>query len=467
MSQFIRSTNYWQRSLQSIKSMPLAQKCLLLLTLSLPFDRVPSYEIASFNVRFSSIFAILCISLAFKRVVNDTSLLRRARPLFIGALWVAWLCFSLVWAHDLTSGLKIVIPLIFLLVTSGAVAILWRPKYMRSIFIALVIGMVFSASFGVFQFIANFLGVSNAVTLIRPEYSWQGFGFPRIHSFSLEPLYLACYFLLPLALAIAYSVKNKLKVHMLLLGSIILGSSIVVLTLSRGGIAGLLVVFLTLLFAYRKTIKNLITKRLVLQVSVSFFISLGLIIGMITLFNRPGNDSDLTYNQRGIGTFVSHLSNTRFFANKDNKDKDDSIGQRDTARSQTLEVISSDPKILLVGLGAGQYETYASERFGTRYIGDANNLIIEQLVQGGVIGLGLLLLFYGAMIRRLYRYSGDKKWVSLALTSYLLAVFMQAQTFHGLSLTHLWFAFGIAAALTMSGKKINNRLTTRNVENSL
>lgn len=435
-----------------IKNASIEQKCLLLLTLSIPFDRVPSYQFVSFDIRMSSVFALLCIGLATKKVVKDKKILYRLRPLTWALLWVGWLVVSVLWVHDYSGALKAVVPLVFLLVTSAAVAILWRSRYMKPIFITLIIGMALSVGFGVFQFIANFLGVSNAVTLIRPEYSWQGFGFPRIHSFSLEPLYFACYLLLPLSFSISYSIQRKLKVNPILVASIVVSSSVLVLTLSRGGIIGLLVVMATLLLCYKGVLRQLVTKQLLLRGLVGLLISLSLVVGLVSLFNKPGNDSDLTYNKRGIGTFITHLTNTRFFANKDNKNRDDSIGQRDTARSQSIVLISTTPGALIPGLGAGQYPYYAEQRFGTEYIGEVNNLILEQLVQGGLVGLGLLSIFVVTMLRKLYKYEGEFRWVSYALMAYLVAVILQAQTFHGLSLTHLWFALGIASALVVRMK---------------
>lgn len=431
---------------------------LVLLAFFLPMDRVPTATVMGINLKISSFLGLVLITLAAFQLLRKTkSRVKtelRKYTLFLPAVaWLLWLVFGIVWVKDGRLFLDSLLPQAFLVLLAQAVAVTYKPAFLRPIMVSLVVGSVLAVMFGLFQFVGNFIGLPNAVTLIRPEYSWQGFGFPRLHSFSLEPLYFAGYLLLPLACVSAWFVqRGSLNKQSLQPIAYILGvASIITLTLSRGGIIGALVVFVGVAILLRRRLKQLLSWQMVAGVFVGFVVSLALVAATISLFSRQGNDPDLTYGSRGVSTFVSHIANTRFSANRDNQLKDDSIAQRDTARSQGVHVMISSPLLFIRGVGYGQYEVYASEQFGTGYKGEVNNMVIEQIVQGGVIGFLLLVAFLGGVIWRLLQYRTE--WLAVALLTYIGAVLVQAQTFHGLTITHFWFAVGIAVGFLTSGKK--------------
>ncbi len=418
----------------------------MLLAFSLPFDRFPTFSVLSIDIKISSILGILCICLAVRKLYIEKKRISRLVYLVPLIIWSLWLVIRMIGVQNYLFGIRALLPMLFLTTLCGAVAILWEQRYTKPVLKTLLTGVIATLVFGVFQFIGNFAGVSNAITLIRPEYSWQGFGFPRVHSFSVEPLYFASYLLLPVAIVGSLILKKKYsnwKLYILLLAC----CSTIVLTLSRGGILGLLVLFLALGVLYFKEIRTVLSLKLVLGFLIGLLISLGLVAGAIAVFSRQGNDSDLTYGKRGIATFVSHLANTRFSANQANKDKEDSIGQRDSARAQAVEILKEDRKVLLIGQGPGQSDIYAVNKYGITRAGDANNMILEQLLQSGVVGLCILGIFFVNLLVGLYKLrQTEYDWLSTGLFVYLLALLVQAQTFHGLLLTHFWFSLGVAAA---------------------
>ena len=426
--------------------LPRPQLLLIVLAASLPFDRFPTYNLLAIDVKLSSVVGLVCIFVAFYQIMakkKPITLLVYFLPIMF---WAVWLIVSFFGIRDRQAGLQTALPILFLIALSGAIVVLWDRNYTRLVLASLFAGTVLTLLFGMFQFIGNFAGLSNAITLIRPEYSWQGFGFPRIHSFSIEPLYFASFLLLPTALLGVGFIKNSAFRKWSMYTLFIVCCSVIVLTLSRGGILGLLVVFAVVGLLYRKALQELINLKLLAYIASGVLIGILLVLGTITLFNKQGNDTDLTYGRRGVGTFVSHLTNTRFFANKDNKAKDDSIGQRDTARTQAIQILKTDKKAFWVGIGPGQYATYGSKKYGLKYAGDANNMVLEQWVQGGIVGLTVLVIFFGFILQGLYKAFQNKSWIAAGLLAYLVAVLIQAQTFHGLALTHLWFALGLAVA---------------------
>lgn len=440
------SGNALKSTIGKITQTPKELCLLVLLAFFLPFDRFPTYGVLGIDIKLSSLIGLGLILLAtFEFFKNQNKPFQRIKPFLPVIAWLLWMICSGLWVQNYNTYLRTFLPVAFLVVLAISITILWQKRYVRPVVASLLLGASASIVFGVFQFVGNFLGLPDSVTLIRPEYSWQGFGFPRVHSFSLEPLYFAGFLLLPIAILSArFITKGKLlewRSLLLLLASI----STVVLTLSRGAIAGLVLELLLIGFILRKEVKRLLSWRLIGGALAGFLISVSLVGGIISLFNKPGNDSDLTYGSRGVTTFVSHLTNTRFFANKDNKEKDDSIAQRDTARSQGLELVKSNKTILLRGAGSGQYEVYAKQKYQAAYKGEPNNMVIEQLIQGGVIGLSLLALFFIGLLHALYK--NRSQWLATALFGYIIAILLQAQTFHGLTITHFWFAVGLAGAV--------------------
>jgi hypothetical protein len=441
---------------QTLQNTPLVLVLLVMLSFFLSFDRVPTLELAGLSLKISTFFGVGVILCALQKLITKPGVsAKKLSPFRLLGVWIIWTALGVVWARDVTLFAKSFLPLVFLMVLSAAIVVVWEKRFLRPVLAGLFVGTVIALVFGVFQFVGNFMGLPDAVTLIRPEYSWQGFGFPRVHSFSLEPLYFAGFLILPITLLLSGLVTKNLKprwyMFVLLMGS----ASMLVATLSRGGILALFLAVAVQAVVLRKQLLNLVSWRLVAFVFSGALISVALLVVAFAVFNKQGNDSDLTYGTRGVSTVISHLANTRLTANKANKDKDDSIAQRDTARLQGYDLATSTTALFVRGTGIGQYTILATEKYGATYKGEPNNLIVEQLAQGGVIGLTLLSLFFLSILRLLYR--SRSNWVSVALLSYVIAILLQAQSFHGLLITHFWAALGIGLAVTVSSSTENRR----------
>jgi O-antigen ligase len=216
--------------------------------------------------------------------------------------------------------------------------------------------------------------------------------------------------------------------------------------LSRGGLAALFVLIGLTILQYRHKVRAALSLKRVLYIAAGSIVVIALGVGAIAAVSRKGNDADLTHNKTGVQTLISHLTDIRFFANKQDVNKKTSIGVRDIARQQAVSILKHSPKTLLVGAGAGQDpSTDAIKAFG-----QPNNLVLEMLLQYGLVGTVLFVGFVWYLFYELWRVRGlpETGLVATALLAYFVALLFQAQTFSGLALPHFWFTVGVAIALS-------------------
>ncbi len=417
----------------------------------LPFEYLPSFSLSQFTIRPSVLVGLALIATAAMRFLRGRlKVAQLSWPHYLLVVWLTWLGTGLLYGGNSASGLKILVPLTFLVAVAVSISLLVKREYVRSIVYGILAGAALSIIFGLLQFIGNIAGLPESLTGLRPEYGWQGFGFPRLQSVALEPLYFSCFLLLPTALLsslMIYRIEYRRWPFIALFAACLVANF---LTLSRGGLAAMIVMLIVLVVVARRqlSVKKHLKKIVLFAVAgIGMLVVVALTIGVVA---RPGQDSDLTYGTKGTATLLSHLTNVGFFADDENVERDDSIAQRDTARAQAFTVLGENPKVLLIGTGIGQYETFVNKNYPGIYAAP-NNVILEQLVQTGIVGIALLssftLLILYRLALRIIRYSDQLQYLAVALFVYLVAVGIQAQTFTGLGLTHLWFGVGIALFL--------------------
>lgn len=437
----MRSINLWLLSAKTHKRLIIA------LALLLPFEYIPSYEVYGLRLRLSFIVGGLLIICAFWLVASKKIQFRLQTAEMFLAGWLAWLSLRSLSADNLKAMLNIILPLVFYVALALSVRLLLKKAYIKQVITALFVGAGLALAFGFYQFIANWLGAPEWATGLRPQYSWQSFGFPRLQSTALEPLYFSAYLLLPFALLASLAIKAKQyrrPIFFALLMAMLLAD---VLTLSRGGLVALVVQAMIIGMFYINKLKP----ETLLKITAGFLVVLILCFGLIGLVARQGNDSDVTYGQKGVNTFVSHLKNFSFFATSTNKANDDSVSQRDRARAQARTTLSDHRQVLIFGTGAGQYHQFNQLNYESPDMGEPNNIVLEQLVQFGLVGFGLLLMAGLLTLKNLLKITKSQQTILSALAvglfAYFVALFLQAQTFTGLALTHLWFAVGLALFL--------------------
>jgi hypothetical protein len=186
------------------------QKITFTLVLSLPFERVPSIEFSGVNVRISQILVLLGFScLGILLAKQDPEILKTKVNSFIYwvlAFWVALLP-SLFWVVNGQRQLQVLI----------ATALVFGATFLISNFLKdvlhtvkwLMVVMAGVGMFGLFQFVADFVGVPYTITLLREHYTKRVFGFARVHATALEPLYWGGMLLLPCVFLLVYFIFKE------------------------------------------------------------------------------------------------------------------------------------------------------------------------------------------------------------------------------------------------------------------
>ena len=198
---------------------------LCLLAFSLPFDHVPSFPVYGLTVKLSALASVALVLFSLKKL--QPSKLIGQKSVYFLALWLIWVILGLALTTNLKYAIKVVVPLTVFVLMAISVSVLWKEKYQKPVVTWLIIGAITACLFGIYQFIGNRLGVPNSLTGIRIEYSWERFGFPRMQSVALEPLYFSAYLLLPISLLGSLFLKDSAHRKISLVG--ILGLFLVAL----------------------------------------------------------------------------------------------------------------------------------------------------------------------------------------------------------------------------------------------
>ncbi len=399
----------------------------------LPFERIPSIRVAGISVRPSLVVAALIIGLVAWRspaAFSPTTWLKKALYLFLFVNLISALLSSHIGrALEVTGFLGFVIALALAL--SGVAADLDLRRARKY----LLIGAGVACAIGLYQFFGDLAGLPASATGLKPAYSGQVFGFPRVQSTALEPLYLANYLLLPIAVVMtgAITAANGLALMGLFL--------VALLTLSRGGVAATAILTLGLVGIHlkRKQFKESagIVVALIMAVVVAYAL-LAYAVPALTHYRQS--------RVKVVETYTHQLANYE-------------IGNTGVDRAHTrqlaLELFKQYP---LFGSGPGTYGYYAHAKdpnLPLRQI--VNNEPYELLAEVGVVGLGSFALFAlllaWAALKSLWKQSIDAAWTwRLALLGSLMAITIQYWSFSTLYIIHIWVIIGLLVGLTEAHK---------------
>lgn len=418
---------------------------LVALAFLLPFERIPSIDFYGVTLRLSFFAAGLIILWAMYLIVIKRTKTFRLN-LTTGALaafliWVAITGFS---AINLTRGTQVIAFTIFTATTAMAIAVVYRKEYLEDIIKGLLVSATIVAIFGAYQYLGNLFGLPNWATGMRERYSWQVFGFPRIQSTALEPLYYCSYLLLPVSILLS-RLLNGSKDRKVNVALLLLFSTSIFLTVSRGGIVALLglVIFLVGTTAILRSTSLRRAFLVVATVASAFVLSLL----VITYLAKPPVNTQVTGGKKGSAAYTKQLQNTGLEGGGDERAK---------VRAQALDLLKDDKGRVVFGIGAGQFGPYTQNNTIDPSGGwlVVNNLTIEILVELGIIGFVLFALFATSLVIRAAKFMSVNKLnspglVALAILGYLFAEAIQYQTFSTLYIMHIWFAIGLLMAIVL------------------
>ncbi|MFH1171449.1 MAG: O-antigen ligase family protein, partial [bacterium] len=301
----------------------------------------------------------------------------------------------------------------------------------------LVLVLLFSATlvgiFGLFQFIGDIAGLPTTITGLRDLYTKEIFGFPRIQSTALEPLYFANYLLIPLGVLFAFLLARKGSIPRwitFLLFALLTAN--LVLTVSRGaylGFAGLVLCIILL------ALRDFFRLRTLLPLGIGAVLVAIAVLRALSLNDATGLN---------IETFTSHIQNVFY-------------GASYTERIETIETAKqafwTSP---MVGIGPGSFGPFTAPspveqpQDGWRIV---NNEPLELLAETGLLGLLAIGIAFFILIARsikaLWRCNADDplRYVLLGLLGALIGVIIQYQTFSILYIMHIWVFVGLLVAV--------------------
>jgi O-antigen ligase len=269
------------------------------------------------------------------------------------------------------------------------------------------------------------------------------FGFPRIQSTGLEPLYYANFLLIPFFIFAADFLKGNKERKFLLIAI----ATQVALSVSRGAYAGAILGLAILLVL---GVKAKVKWQQFAGLGAMLILSVVLALFMTTLeFKNDKNTG--TSGEKKTDAIVAQATN---FDTQDDRDRN---------RSLAVQAFSSAP---IFGIGPGGFDQYAREQ-APIYVGTPGRIIVnneplELLAEGGILAFASLavtmLWIVWQAVSAAWRGKGvPGAWPWLAgLVCYLAALVVQYQTFSTLYIMHVWVVIGILIGVTKlsSGKSV-------------
>jgi O-antigen ligase len=396
-----------------------------LLVASLPFDRIPSTNVLGINLRASLLLGAVFIGLVM--LEQPRFALPSRRPVQLLYLFVGACVLSALLSTAPIHALVVTCYLIYVILLALAVSYIVPQINFKYLLISFCSTAVVACMFGFYQFIGDLIGLPLSATGLKAAYSGQVFGFPRIQAMSLEPLYFANYLLLPISLLV---VLGTLLRRSWLVG--ILLTTTLLLTLSRGGVGGLVVVGMlwSLLLLYYHSYRQAMT-----MVGVG---ALAIVITMATLtFVVPGIKQKPSAKP-AVATYTTQITSYEV---------GDSKVDRAYTRRMALQAFREYP---VLGVGPGGYGSYLHKHNAAYPVDQiVNNEPAELLAETGILGAGAFLAFILLTVRISYktllarRLSDSYSTVGWAALFCLAGTVVQYYSFSTLYIVHVWVAVGL------------------------
>lgn len=402
----------------------------LALTFFLPFERIPTLEIADFSLKINHIIGGLLIVLTLLDMIFNRRKIRSNPASIPIALLVVSFLLSFI-----SNGLQMT-SLVFLILNLFAIGLFlvtYQLVNSKQNLTKLSKPLIWSSwliiIYGFYQFFGDLAGFP---TGIDPGYGKAVFGFPRIQAFAKEPLYLGHYLLIPLSVGFAhYFSKDKKWSLPLLLGL----SVIFILTISRGAYLGAIGALLVFVLFYAKrvfTIRNF-------TLAVAGLLGAIVVVGVI--FTQLGQDSK--------EKFLSHIT-VQDFGNSE------STQGRLNAFSIAIDAWRTSP---WTGIGLGNYGLFSADFIEDTPQSDdiVNNQYLEYLAETGIVGLGSFLLLIWVItwhFFKAYRWADDeiKPWL-VGLFAAFFGTLVQYNFFSTVAIMHIWVFFGLLLATSQLANK--------------
>lgn len=359
------------------------------LVISLPFEQIPSIPIGDATLSINQALTAICTYFVIILVLKKDTKITKIKLNYL--FWGALLFFALS------------IPSWFFISNFGRFAVTMIPTvlvFMAAVLLAhflekpvkaikyLYISLAFACVFAIYQFIGDMINIPFEYTFLNERYTKIVFGFPRVHSTAIEPLYFAGMLFLPTVAFFVYwlakvDLFERIKLHVSVKNLIACGffGLFIIAAFSKGAIAiivGLLGLVGLLWLCNKWSFDN--TSELV---SIGI---LGLIALYISIIYIPATNQYVQIIGGHLMDTISGESST--------------IVERQIFLEAAQTLL---PENYLHGIGSGQYGIDAKQMLSVLpreipgyYI--VNNVYVEVLLE---FGLASLLIFLGILFATL------------------------------------------------------------------
>lgn len=413
---------------------------LMLFFFFLPFERIPTAEFFGFTLKISYILALLVIILFL--AANPLRFLKKI-PLsksdwlllaFFASSAISTFLFSPHGRSYIILALWGFVFLLYLILERAIENLETREKIENAV---LIVSLIISV-FGLFQFVADSLGLSQSITGLRFEYTKAIMAFPRVQSVALEPLYFANFLIFPLFMAIKkYMLAEKPKKSYFWLMTLIF--ALITLTVSRGAFLAV-AISLSVLFIFLFLQKQKALRQKAAAIVISLAVAVLFAFGLIYLLDGP----------KALNTFLGHSI-------VENVANDGSSFNRITTYQQSLSLFSEN---IWLGRGVGSFGilTTPAADIETKGYATVNNEYLEILAETGAIGFILFVLFLVYFSKEIYvktKKMPERSRIGIfALTLAALAIIIQYNFFSTLYIIYIWaFLALLKSEVNLAGEK--------------
>jgi O-antigen ligase len=426
------------------------QLLLGLLILSLPFERIPSFDVLGITIRLSLVVGAAVIARAIYLLLSKRASLKFTFPIKILAALGVWMILIIPVSINYQRALQVVLYNLFVFAIALSVYVLYKKEYLKNLISLLFFVTIFICVLAFYQFFGDIIGIPYEYTGLAERYTSGLFGFPRVQGASLEPLYFGSFMLIPtmIALALSLTQKNLITSRKVIYLLLFIFSTTIFITIARGAIYGFAVaiVVTSLIFLIKRLTSWKLVSLGLLTVILAFVASLII----VNYGSRIPVDLSKTFGKRGAAAFTQQLTRTTL----------DDTDERAIARQQALDLLSDNKSALVLGLGPGQFGPYIQNN--NKVDGGwaiVNNLTLELLVELGVVGLALVVVFFLSIVVQASRQVSTKKpellssVVLAGLIGYLASQAIQYQGFSTLYVVHIWVVAGLIMGILYKVKK--------------
>ena len=417
---------------------------LLLLTIALlPFEHLPTTQFHGYTAKLSYLAAIACLlSLLLERGkyslrswkldLPEYSLLALSVIAFATALTVApdrkrALIFSCLW--------------LFVFLMYATTKRLLSEQLLRERATTLLLWVTAGIClFGIYQYLGDSLGLPASATGLRTQYTKIVFGFPRISSVALEPLYFSNYLLVPFFLCLERLLRvGKPLPYVLLLSLITLN---IILGISRGAYLALAIGFCVFLFCFFRSRQKLERKRWA-GVGVALVMAISLAVLGISVLN----------GKKATSNFVNHAAAT-------DAKQEASVTDRFTTYRLAGMLFKQRP---LFGFGPSSFGVITGNYPKSKPLngyGIVNNEYLELLAEVGIVGTFFFAAFVILTVIAAVRTFGKQsiwRMQTAALMAGCLGIFVQYNFFSTLYILYIWVFLGWLASFSVTEKLCTSR----------